>query len=121
MSVCITAPRVRIQSLLTHDIAVATDSGPLIIPASGPAEPRVVSGRARRKTVWVGPRRVTVMTPGPDLGTAALPPARPGVLLVVSARTAQANRARRDLVYPGPSSGQMIQGLRVSDELRKAC
>lgn len=113
--------RVRIQSLLAHDIAVETDAGPIIIPASGPAEPRVVSGRARRETVLVGSKGVTVMTPGPDLGTAALPPARPGVLLVVSARTAQANRGRRDLVYPGPSSGRMIQGLRVSDELRRVC
>lgn len=113
--------RVRIQSLLAHDIAVETGAGPIIIPASGPTEPRVVSGRARRETVWVGSKRVTVMTPGPDLGTTALPPARPGVLLVVSARTAQANRGRRDLVYPGPSSGQMFQGLRVSDELRRVC
>lgn len=113
--------RVRIQSLLAHDIAIETDAGPIIIPASGPAEPRVVSGRARRETVLVGSKRVTVMTPGPDLGTAALPPPRPGVLLVVSARTAQANRGRRDLVYPGPSSGKMIQGLRVSDELRHVC
>lgn len=112
--------RVRVQSLLAHDIAVETDSGPLIIPASGPTEPRVVSGRARRETVQVGSRAVTVMSPGPDLGTTALPPERPGVLLVVSARTAQANRARHDLVYPGPSSGQMIRGLRVSDELRRA-
>ena len=112
--------QVRVQSLLAHDVAVATDSGPIIIPASGPAEPRVVSSRARRETVRVGPRRVTVMTPGPDLGTTALPPERPGVLLLVSARTARANRARRDLVYPGPSSGRMIQGLRVSDELRRA-
>lgn len=113
--------RARVQSLLAHDIAVATDAGPIIIPASGPAEPRVVSGRARRETVQVGSRGITVMTPGPDLGTASLPPERPGVLLVVSARTAQANRARRDLVYPGPSSGQMIRGLRVSDELRRVC
>lgn len=112
--------RVRIQSLLAHDIAVATDAGPLIIPASGPSEPRVVSGRARRETVRVGTRGVTVMTPGPDLGTTALPPPRPGMLLVVSARTAQANRARRDLVYPGPSSGAVVRGLRVSDELRRA-
>lgn len=112
--------QVRVQSLLAHDIAVETDAGPMIIPASGPTEPRVVSGRARRETVRVGSRGITVMTPGPDLGTTALPPARPGVLLVVSARTVQANRARRDLVYPGPSSGRMIQGLRVSDELRRA-
>ena len=117
----VSAPRVQIQSLLAHDIAVRTDSGPLIIPASGPAEPRVVSGRARRETVRVGSRGVTVMTPGPDLGTTALPPERPGVLMVVSARTALANRTRQDLVYPGPSSGQMTQGLRVSDELRRVC
>ena len=112
--------RVRVQSLLAHDIAVATDAGPLIIPASGPTEPRVVSGMARRESVRVGSKGITVMTPGPDLGTTALPPARDGVLLVVSARTAQANRARRDLVYPGPSSGQVYKGLRVSDELRRA-